>query len=433
MVAEITLAPKLQTQLETLQQADLVVGIPSFNNVRTIPHVVRAVQVGLAKFFPGVRAVIVNSDGGSTDGTQQAVQEASLEEYRPLLAAHPVYPIHRIVTPYHGIPGKGSALRTVFQVAAALNAKACAVVDSDLRSIEPAWMDLLLSPQLHEGFDFVAPLYLRHKYDGTITNNIVYNLTRSLYGKRIRQPIGGDFAFTAEVAAHFLSQPVWDTEIARFGIDIWMTVEAIIGNFKITQANLGVKIHDAKDPATHLAPMFRQVVWTFFHLMEQHESYWMKVKESQPLEVLGACAMGEPEPIKVDLEALVYKFRVGFKQFGVFWKDILDSGSYSVLRKASKMETHNFSLPIEAWVKILYELAATFHYWPINRNKLIDLMTPLYHARVASFVRESWDMDSNAAEALVEKQAEAFEANKKYLIDLWQKKRRILQRLSEKL
>ena len=97
------------------------------------------------------------------------------------------------------------------------------------------------------------------------------------------------------------------------------------------------------------------------------------------------------------------------------------------------METREFNLPIEAWVKILYELAATFHYWPINRNKLIDLMTPLYHARVASFVRESRDMDANAAEALVEKQAEAFEADKNYLIDLWQRKRKIFQRLSEKI
>ena len=52
-------------------------------------------------------------------------------------------------------------------------------------------------------------------------------------------------------------------------------------------------------------------------------------------------------------------------------------------------------------------------------------MTPLYHARVASFVRESRDMDANAAEALVERQAEAFEANKKYLIELWRKKRMI--------
>ena len=49
--------------------ADLVVGIPSFNNARTIGHVARAASAGLAKYFPGRQAVLVNSDGGSTDGT----------------------------------------------------------------------------------------------------------------------------------------------------------------------------------------------------------------------------------------------------------------------------------------------------------------------------------------------------------------------------
>ena len=33
-------------------KADILVGIPSFNNARTIGHVVRAVQAGLAKYFP---------------------------------------------------------------------------------------------------------------------------------------------------------------------------------------------------------------------------------------------------------------------------------------------------------------------------------------------------------------------------------------------
>lgn len=40
-----------------------------------------------------------------------------------------------------------------------------------------------------------------------------------------------------------------------------MTTEAITGGFKICQADLGVKIHDAKDPAQHLGPVTaRQVI-----------------------------------------------------------------------------------------------------------------------------------------------------------------------------
>ncbi len=110
---------------------------------------------------------------------------------------HPLHPVHKITTPYHGLPGKGSAFRTIFQMAEKLNAKVCAVVDADLRSITPDWVDLLVRPVLQNQFDYVAPYYRRHKYDGTITNTIVYPLTRALYGRRVRQPIGGEFGLSA--------------------------------------------------------------------------------------------------------------------------------------------------------------------------------------------------------------------------------------------
>ena len=61
------------------------------------------------------------------------------------------------------------------------------------------WIELLAGPVLKGGYDYVAPLYARYKYDGTITNSIVYPLTRALYGQRIRQPIGGDFGFSGSL------------------------------------------------------------------------------------------------------------------------------------------------------------------------------------------------------------------------------------------
>ena len=48
---------------------DVLVGIPSFQNARTIGHVVRAVEAGLRKHFPDRRCLIAISDGDSTDGT----------------------------------------------------------------------------------------------------------------------------------------------------------------------------------------------------------------------------------------------------------------------------------------------------------------------------------------------------------------------------
>ncbi|HQJ09574.1 MAG TPA: glycosyl transferase family 2, partial [Deltaproteobacteria bacterium] len=186
--------------------------------------------------------------------------------------------------------------------------------------------------------------------------------------------------------------------------------------------NLGVKIHDAKDPSTHLGPMFRQVTWTLFSLMEENEQYWKSVKSSIPLETFGMTGYSEPETIGVNLGALVEKFKAGYRHFGVLWKEIFSAECYREIEKISWLKEHEFDMSVETWVKVLYELAATFHAWKKNRYKLIELVEPLYYGRVASFVNQSCNMSPVEAEDLIEQQAKAFEDRKAYLISVWDEK-----------
>ena len=66
-----------------------------------------------------------------------------------------------------------------------------------------------------------------------------------------------------------------------------------------------------------------------------------------------------------------------------------------------------------------FDLAAAFHQGTGNRELMVSLMTPLYHARVASFVNRTRDMDNVQAEEIVEEQAQVFENLKDYLIQCW--------------
>jgi glycosyltransferase involved in cell wall biosynthesis len=398
-------------RIEEIESADILIGIPCFNNETTIEHVIQMVTHGLNNHYKDYRSVIFVADGGSTDDTREVAKEFQIKPWQ-----------EKLVSIYRGPGGKGTALRSVFEAADRLKVKVCAMVDSDLRSITADWVKYLLDPVLEKGYQYVSPVYVRHKHDGTITNNIVYNLTRALYGKRIRQPIGGDFAISRDVAKYYVEQDVWVTDVARFGIDIWMTTNAITQGFRICQSNLGVKIHDVKDPGQHLGPMFRQVLSALFTLMEKYESYWKEVKGSEPLELFGFEGTQEPKPVNVNLELMIELFRTGFRQFSPLWKDIFSDASFDQINESAKMESSNFHFPTEAWIKILYELAATYHLWTVNRNKLLDMMTPLYFARVASFVKQSWDMTSQEAENLVEEQAVKFEEQKDYLIQVWEQK-----------
>ncbi len=420
LMETIPMRKEVRDQLDRIRTADILVGIPSFNNARTIGHVVKAIQAGLVKYFPDCKAVLVNSDGGSTDNTMSIVRETVIEDFQSILLHHRTAPLFKLAAPYSGIPGKGSAFRMIFEIADALAVKACAVVDSDLRSITPEWIELLLKPVLHDGFDFVAPFYHRHKYDGTITNSIVYPLTRALYGKRVRQPIGGDFGFSSSVGRFFLSKDVWQTDVARFGIDIWMTTTAIANDFKIAQAFLGAKIHDTKDPGADLSAMLYQVVGAAFDLMEAYPDIWKTVSGSVSVPTFGFQYTVGLEHVPVNVSRMMTIFQKGIKDLRDIWIDILGAGDFGQIEQLGSMSEREFRFPLSLWTRIVYDYALAYHKKKLPREHLLKSLTPLYLGKTASFVMETEAMEQCDAEGQVENLCVEFEKNKDHLIHNWQ-------------
>jgi hypothetical protein len=409
----------VQERLEEIGSADLVVGIPSFNNARTIGHVARAAAAGLAKHFPGRKAVLVNSDGGSTDGTPEEVAAAEVGSPATILATHELAPVHKVLTPYHGLPGKGSAFRTIFAIAERLQAKACAVVDSDLRSITPAWMELLLGPVLLRGFDYVSPLYLRHKYDGTITNSIVYPLTRALYGQDVRQPIGGDFGFSGRLAAHFVRKPVWETSVARFGIDIWMTTTALAEGFKVCQSFLGAKIHDAKDPGADLQAMLVEVVSAVFDLMATHAERWRRVDTVVEVPLFGFPHGVGLEPVHVNVERMLGVFRQGARDLREIWEEALPAETLREVAALAAREEVLFSFPDPLWARVVLDFALAYRRRALPPEQLLRSLVPLYLGRTASFVRRMERASAEEVEATIGALADEFLRQKPYLRERW--------------
>jgi len=418
---QITSIPaEARAAVDHLRQADIVVGIPSYNNSKTIGHVVQAAQAGLAKYFPGFNSIIVNSDGGSKDGTPEAVTSAHLQDAQLLMLHTPLKPVHRLSFPYHGIPGKGSAFRMIFQMASMLDAKACVVVDSDLRSITPEWFDLLIRPVVDGGFDFVAPYYHRHKYDGTITNSIVYPLTRCLYGQRLRQPIGGDFGVSRALFNRYLERDDWETDVARFGIDIWMTTIAVAEGFNVCQSFLGAKLHDAKDPGADLSAMLQQVTSSVFLLMREYQETWRIRTGSEPAPLFGFRYDVGLDPVNVNLTRMLDAFRNGAADLSGVWKLCLRPDTLSAITALARSgRPDDFHLDDELWVRIIYEFACSAKSNRLERATLLKSITPLYLGRVASFVIETANLGAAEVEGRIENLCLAFERMKPYLIEIW--------------
>ncbi len=404
-----------------VMEAEVIVGIPSYNEADNIAFPTDVASRGLREHFSDKKSVIINVDNHSPDGTKDVFLETPTEVPKIYISTAP------------GVKGKGNNFRNLFEAAVELNAKAIIVVDADLKSITPQWIRYLGEPLMGR-FDYVAPIYARHKYDGSITNHIAYPLLRSLFGIRVRQPIGGDFGFSGKLARAFLSEKLWNDKIANFGIDIWMTTIAIARRFNICQAFLGSpKVHNPKDPAADLGPMFTQVVSTLFDLITDFEFIWKDTFASHPSNIYGFGLGIEEKPpvVEVNTDSLLKSFMAGFEKYGKIWEKVISAPEFMELSKLKNIkDKKRFYYSSDLWARVIFSFAIAYRMDEIDRDILIESMIPFYHSRVLSFANKTESSSIKEAEEYLENVTRVFEKEKYYLVQRWDSS---VKRLGHKL
>jgi len=393
-----------------ITEAEIIVGIPSYNEADNIAFPTDVASRGLKEHFSDKTSAIINVDNHSPDGTKEVFLDTPTEVPKIYISTAP------------GVKGKGNNFRNLFEAAVELNAKAIIVVDADLKSITPSWIRYLGEPLMGR-FDYVAPIYARHKYDGSITNHIAYPLLRSLFGLRVRQPIGGDFGFSGKLARAFLSEKLWNDKIAHFGIDIWMTTIAIARRFNICQAFLGSpKIHNPKDPAADLGPMFTEVVSTLFDLLIDFEFIWKDTFDSRPSNIYGFGLGIEEKPpvVNVNTDVLYKSFMNGFKKYGEIWEKIISKPEYIEISKLKQIkDKRQIYYTSDLWARVVFSFAIAYRTNLVDREKLIESMIPLYHSRNLSFINRTEKSSIKDAEEYLENVTRVFEKEKYYLVQRW--------------
>jgi hypothetical protein len=397
---------------------DLLVGVPTHNNAKTVGETVQAIRVGLLKYFPRDRVVIVNADGGSKDSTREVVAAASINDLQRSSDLYALRTLHCISTIYGDDPATEVALRTILAAAELLRAKACAIVSPESTNITPDWIDRLLRPVYREDFDLVTPLYRRHKFDGLLLRNLVYPMTRALYAKRLREPYAVEFAFSGGLGSHLLEQQVWDHGASGVGTEMRVTLAAMAGGFRLGQTFLGTKQHLDRSSADLVAAM-RQTVGTLFSSLEPNFQLWSANHATEPIPTFGAEHDLTVEPIRVNRRRLYQQFGSGVAELEPVLKSILSPQTLADIQSIAKLTEDDFRYSHELWVRTAYEFAASYYKSVINRDHIIQALAPLYRGKVYTFLLENRDASGEEVEANVEALCLTFERLKPYLLDLW--------------
>ena len=412
-----TITQNGSASIEGVGAADILVGIPTYNNADTIVPLIKAARSG-AQQFPQYRTVIMQADAGSDDSTQQRAKDALNGWSDFIQTTYPLYPVHKLAVSSHAIPGRDSAFQTIFSTAERLGAQACCVIEPGIKSVPPEWIGSLVQPVLESGFDFVAPQYLRHKYEGTLISGILYPIVRALFGRQIRQPIGSDFGFSRGFIQHCLSEDKWNLEIRRQAVDLCTTLEAVHGGFKICQALLGIRPPVRREPSD-LSTVLTETVGSLFSQVELTAEQWQRVRGSEAVPTFGLRFDAEFEDPVIEVRPLIEKLRLGVVNLQDIWALILPPATLLEVKKMSRQSDEEFRFPDEVWVRTIYDFCVGYHLRTLARDHLMGALTPLYLGWVASFVLSIRESGPREVSVRIENLCKTYEAEKPYLISRW--------------
>lgn len=357
-----------------------LVAIPSRNAAPTISYVIYNAAEGLDKL--GGEWGIIVVDGLSSDQTINIVNTVKKDIGEDKL----------FIIPNTISPGKGGAMKLAAIIADYLEAKTLVFLDSDLRSITPEWPIQLVTGA--EKCGYTTPNYIRDRFDATITNFVARPLTVMSYLVNVKQPIGGEFGLGKSLISHLARKAPWNSVYWNllFGTDIFITHTALSLGIKPCEANLGSKIHEAKDPGKRLKGMLIEVTGSLFNALIGCGSKWTRITGEirEPEQIL------EPKPVYIPPPRITVDPEKAYQQY----ISVNNEANMIVLEKILKLPENiekkikeGEELSSNDWAEILLSGYKAYVETPIYKYKVLILET-LYHlwqGRLYTYYKEASD------------------------------------------
>jgi len=382
-----------QEKIASLKTQDIIIGIPFSDHIETLPTVIGTVKEGIQQYLPDKKVTFLIA--GTHEGKDFSGQISAL--FKELT-------IHgRFFTLDKELAGKGWVMRALMELSASLDSDLILIEPDFVREgqegIQPGWIYSLYRP-LELGMDFVLPVFTRPPEGKRVSDHLVIPLLVALYGYRVQEPMGGVYGIRGETLHTFLQDPklFTDTDIGRYGIDIFLTITAIVHEVRICQANLGTR---RKRPSPgEFAVRLRQTVRTMFAQIGYTAQWWMKqgrfIKTEPPF--YGKLPAFDPPAVALDISSEIERFRVDFQRSAEYiYKKLLHPSLYERVLDLSYAPWEKFSFSSADWAQCVYTLLLAYFFQnDIPPEDILDTVAILNRARTATFMREVQRFEGDA-------------------------------------
>ena len=378
-------------QARRIREADIVIGIPFYNETDTIAHVINTAREGLKKYYPGQKSVIVAA--GSTVG------DKALEIINSIPQEKKIDQIAFLLNDER-LNGKGWGVRAIIEISQSLGADNI-ILEADLKSrrsdgriegLAPDWVYLLLEPIRSGQADMVISRFNRYYLESPISSFIAHPLLTAIYNCPIHRLVGGQWGISHELLRSQFRYPrnLWSSDIGGYGIDNWIANAAIVSNSVICEANLGIKIHKLSIPKNEL--VLRQLAGALFAQIVDDREWWEDIDKirnqpcRKPLATFGVKKLDKPDHVDISPEKAIARYRQGFDKFHLLYKRVLPNDTYLELEELASANTDQFSVSHDLWTRVIYHLLLAYAFGKdFAKGDLLDSLIPLYNAFMASF------------------------------------------------
>ena len=404
---------------EQIDSADLVVGLLAEPDAETTSKTYDALRA-----LPGsLRIAVVEND---QTGTAAPANVEAVEKNSSSGSALTGATVFKVASPWTKREGNApgmlrmtAAYQSVFAVAEKLRARGCCVIASSIEGVPPSWAWQLAEPLFQGEVDLVLPHFARRKFEGLLNNSIIAPLLRALYGKRVGNPMGPDFAISQRLLQRmFQAKSGGNSNGNRRHPLASLTSTALCGNLNVVEVHFGARAYPPVDWKS-MSSIVADVLSPVFLDMELNAPCWQRTRVSASVSAIGKPFFLDHDAETVDTSHMVESFQLGNRELQEIWGPVLPPSTLFDLKKLVRLPLEQFRMPDELWVRIVYDFALAHRLRTITRDHLLRSMTPLYLGWVASYAQDLKTSGETSPERRLERLCLAYELGKSYLVSRW--------------
>jgi hypothetical protein len=295
-------------------------------------------------------------------------------------------------------------------------ARAILMLSAESGSLSSTALRDLATAVLDAPTDLAVACYDLPSHAGLMNSAILYPLTRALFASRVRFPLAVDLGLSLRMAQRLAGVGQRFAANNQSEMPLWPVSEAAVSVFTIDEFDFGPRVQ-SQPAGPDLNTILPLITGGLFSDIDAKAAFWQRFRPLPTARNAGKIPQASAGDTVAEIGPILQGFRLAYTNLQEVWSLVLPPQSLVELKRLAATDGAAFRMPDGLWARIVYDFLLAHRLRTINRGHLLGAFIPLYLAWVASHINIT--ASGVDPEIHIEAVAQAFEAEKIYMLSRW--------------